>query len=443
MTEHRKHLKKLLQNYVANCGNTVEQRSLFWAYVCGWVPEPAAPEVFKENGLTFSGNEKSLYYASYRQLRPERSTEHLENNKLNEALSSLAKEVIEDKDKFKNQSILDARINQFLKEVVKPLEDYTVLFAINNLDAKIAETAFWDCSVATYDKEQLSAWGFSMERVFLIGADAFESRNVIAIREQGNNIAEVVKRARIKATRRLRILQHYLKVEFIHDEQLFFSLSKEFAIRRERDRHIVSTGIDHQKSAIEYDYPKFLLEGIQEANADFVRIKNFPAKLQAVIERALHWIGLAVAEVDLDIKISYLSTALETLLTTKADQRKGERIAYRGYLLGMAVNPENYRMPQKVLRVYELRSIVVHGSAISVVSERDYWLMLDYTQSTLKHFIEFVSQHNMKKSSQVFERLLQSKEIIPFVVWLRDHFSDSYSKNIRLALTDDWLSPKK
>jgi hypothetical protein len=109
----------------------------------------------------------------------------------------------------------------------------------------------------------------------------------------------------------------------------------------------------------------------------------------------------------------------------------------------MAVNPENYRMAQKVLRVYELRSIVVHGSAISVVSERDYWLMLDYTQSTLKHFIEFVSQHNLKKSSQVFERLLQSKEIIPFVVWLRDHFSDSYSKNIRLALTDDWLSPKK
>lgn len=166
MSEHKKHLKKLLQTYVVNCGDTVQQRSVFWAYVSGWVPEPAAPEVFKENGLTFSGNEKSLYYASYRQLRLERSTEHLENNKLNEALSSLAKEVIEDKDKFKNQSILDARINQFLEEVVKPLEDYTVLFAINNLDAKIAETAFWDCSVATYDREQLIAWGFLEERVF-------------------------------------------------------------------------------------------------------------------------------------------------------------------------------------------------------------------------------------------------------------------------------------
>jgi hypothetical protein len=154
------------------------------------------------------------------------------------------------------------------------------------------------------------------------------------------------------------------------------------------------------------------LEGIEEANVDFLNIKNFPAKLQDVIERALHWIGLAIADVDLDIKITFLSTALEALLTTKADHMKGERIGYRGYLLGMAVNPDNYRMPQTVLRVYELRSFVVHGAAISVVSERDYWLMLDYTQNTLKHFIYFVTQHSLKKRLQLFAQLLQSKEII-------------------------------
>jgi hypothetical protein len=238
-------------------------------------------------------------------------------------------------------------------------------------------------------------------------------------------------------------LQHYLKVEFIHDDQLFFGLSKENAVRRERDSRVVSTGIDHRNSATQYDYPEFLLEGIEEANTDFQKIRTFPPKLQGLIERSLHWIGLSIAEVDQDIKISFLSTALETLLTTKADQRKGERIAYRGYLLGMAVNPKNYSMPQKVLRVYDLRSIVVHGSGISIVSERDYWLMLDYTQNTLKHFIEFVSQHGLTKSSQVYAKLLESQEIIPFLVWLRDRFDDSYSNNIRMVLTEDWLSPKR
>jgi hypothetical protein len=130
---------------------------------------------------------------------------------------------------------------------------------------------------------------------------------------------------------------------------------------------------------------------------------------------------------------------LETLLTTKDDIRKGERIAYRGYVLGMEVNSDNYSMPQKVVSVYDLRSTVVHGSHIGVASRRDYWLMLEHAQATLKHFIEFVSKNSLTKQTQVYTKLLQSEHVTPFLTWLEEFFNDSYSKSIAESLKEDLL----
>src|SRR6266568_4575658 len=129
---HQKHLMKLLQTYLKSCGDSLEQKKLFWVYICGWIPEQAASEVFRENGLIFSGNEKLLYRESYRELRKDRTTEHFENRKLNEKLAGLVIEVLEDKEKFKNQANLSNRIKEFLEEIIKPEENYQILFKVQN-----------------------------------------------------------------------------------------------------------------------------------------------------------------------------------------------------------------------------------------------------------------------------------------------------------------------
>jgi len=110
---HKKHLAKLLHTYLANCGDTADQKGIFWACICGWVPEPAAPEIFKENGLTLSGNEKRLYRDSYPQLR-DRTVEHLESKNLNDALAGLVREVLENKEQFTNQSVVSLVMQYFL-----------------------------------------------------------------------------------------------------------------------------------------------------------------------------------------------------------------------------------------------------------------------------------------------------------------------------------------
>lgn len=439
---HKKHLAILLQTYLKSCGESLDQKRLFWAYICGWIPEQAASKVFEENGMTVSGNEKSFLHKSYWELRKDKQTEHLEDRKLNEKFSGLVQEVIEDKEKFKNQFNLNNRIKEFLEEIIKPEENYQILFKVHNLNAKIDETKFWDCIIANYDREQLITWGFNHEKNHLIGSEVFENQNIIIVNEKGNNVAEIVKRARVKATRRLRVLQNYLKVEFIYDEQLFFELSKEYAVKRETDSAMVRTGWDAEHSAIKYDYAEFLVEHIGEANKDFLLIQKFPPNLKDLIERTLHWIGLSISEVDPDIKISFLCTALETLLTTKDDKRKGQKIAYRGYLLGMEVNPDNCSTPQQVLRVYDLRSTVVHGSDIGIASRNDYWLLLEHAQATLKHFIEFVSKNKLTRQTRVYRKLLQSEHVTPLLTWLEEMFDDSDSKSISESLKEDQLKIK-
>jgi hypothetical protein len=437
---HKKHLTTLLRTYLQNCGDSVDQRRLFWANLCGWVPEPAAAQVFAENGLTFTGKEKSLYYASYFKLRKDRETEHLDDRQLNEKFSGLVLKALEDNQKLKNQAALNSYIKEFLDDIIKPVEEYRVIFRVINLKVELGETEFWDCVVATYNREQLIEWGFDPHKKLPVGIDVFENRTVIVVRAKGTNVNEVVKRARTDGTRRLKILQNYLKEEFIHDQQLLFELSKEYAVRKEATKKI-GWGFDNRSSPIAYDYSDSLVERVSIANEDFHRIKKFPPNIQELIERTHYWIGLSISEPEFDIKISYLCTALETLLTTKDDGKKGERIAYRGYLLAEDVGSDDYYMPQRVLAVYELRSTVVHGSDIGIVSENDYWLMLDYTQATLKNFIQFVAEHKLTKPTGIFGRLLQSQHAMPLLEWLEQTFNDETSKKIAQALRAD-LTPK-
>jgi hypothetical protein len=308
------------------------------------------------------------------------------------------------------------------------------------LKAELGETEFWDCVVATYNREQLIEWGFDPNTKHPVGVDVFENRTVIVVRAKGTNVNEVVKRARMDGTRRLKILQNYLKEEFIHDQQLLFELSKEYAVRKEATKKI-GWGFDNKNAPIAYDYSDTLVERVSVANEDFDRIKKFSPNIRELIERTLYWIGLSISEPEADIKISYLCTALETLLTTKDDGLKGERIAYRGYLLGEEVGSEVYYMPQKILGVYELRCTVVHGSDIGIASEKDYWLTLDYTQATLKNFTEFVAEHKLTQPTAIFGKLLQSQHATPLLEWLDQTFNDKKSKSIAQALRAD-LTPK-
>jgi hypothetical protein len=435
---HLPHLLGLLQNHLEVGCDTLKQGQLFWGYLTNWIPEPAAPEIFKENNMKYSGREKEFLYRSYYKLREDPQTEYLEDRELNRRLSSLVTKVIENRNEFLNTSTLKNEINQFIAEIIKPLETYEVMFKILNMKADLDEITFWDCKIAKYDAEALHAWGFEEGKEYLLDIENFTDKNVIIVDEKGNNRAEVVKRARSKANQRIKALQCYLKVEFIYDVQLMFEISTDYAVRRYNISEVISTGFDNRNSPIHYDYPDSIIEQVEKANKDYLLIQTFPPKIVDLLERTLYWIGLSISELEFDVKITYLCTALETLLTTKSDKRKGEKIAYRGYLLAMETRPdENHYQIQKSLFLYEKRSSVVHGSRFGISTEKDYWFLLDFTKYCFDNFIVFAKKHNLNRQSRIYKKLLESDNIDPLLSWLEEAFDDEYSKNIGESIQED------
>jgi Apea-like HEPN len=435
---HIQHLTTLLKNYASSCGETPEQKQMFWAYLSGWFPDQETRRIFQERNMKFSGDEKNLYDKSFFELRKDKRTEYLDDRELNDRFWQLVSDVIEENVKFRKPLELKKKIEEFLNDLLKPIMKYKVLFKINNLDTKIEEIVFWDCTLAWYEKQNLFDWGFTEDRNICFDYKRFENCNLIIIDEEGNNTSEIVKRARIKANKKIRILQTYLKLDYTQDIQLLFEVSQEYAVRSEMDNKLVSGGFDHRTSPLIYDSPTFLAKASEKANADYALIKDFPPKIKDQLERTLYWIGLSISESEIDLKITFLCSALETLLTTKNDNRKGEKIAYRGYLLSKEVDPDGfYRQPHMILRIYELRSIIVHGSDFGITIEKDYLNSLRFVKHTFSNFIKFTKEHRLTKQSKIYKTLLESKHIIPLMSWLDNYFDDKSSKSILESIKED------
>jgi Apea-like HEPN len=450
--DHKKHLKELLEKFLTIGVVTSEQMDLFSGYMGNWIPESEARRIFRENGLNLSGNEKRGYSQSYFFLRGDKQTEYLRDSELNERLYRMIFEVIQNREKFDSNSELQSIVNEFVGSIIKPFKDYEILFKIHNLDAEFEELPFWDCKLVRWNRTSLLTWGFQEGKSYVEGISDFENQNSIIVSEQGNNSAEIIKRARIRANKRLRTLQTYLKEGNIYDFQLKFDISEEYALKSLEKSIVVGTGYSREYSPMKYDYPGHIVEFAAKANDDYILIKTFSDKMQNLLERTLYWIGLSISERELDLKIAFLCTALETLLTTQDDGRKGERIAYRGYLLAMEVKSgRSYSQPHKILRVYDLRSKVVHGSDFGIADEDDYWYLLQFTKLTFKNFMVFANQNNLNRQSTIYRKLLKSKHVIPLLSWLDSFWTDEikksfkknsfkeHSKNISLFLKDDWL----
>ena len=134
-------------------------------------------------------------------------------------------------------------------------------------------------------------------------------------------------------------------------------------------------------------------------------------------------------EEDLDIKIIYLSTALESLLTTISDKEKGETIAYRMLLLNTFVD-EPFVHPSRVLYLYELRSRIVHGSELDISTKDDYITMKHVTRETIENTVLAIEKMGTTRKKEFHENLDSNKKLVEKILSWLDAQGGSRSKII-------------
>jgi hypothetical protein len=137
------------------------------------------------------------------------------------------------------------------------------------------------------------------------------------------------------------------------------------------------------------------------------------------------------------LKVAFLCTAFETLLTSKQDGRKGERIAFRTALLARHFK-ESIAHPRHVLQLYLLRNDVVHGTRMGIAAENEYFSLLYLIRETLDFYVRLVHRRRIQKQSDLFQVLLKSRFSNELRIWLR-HYQDSNSLEVLKVLEADMM----
>jgi len=218
-----------------------------------------------------------------------------------------------------------------LSSISRPIVNYDIPIPILNLDVKESQIKIGDVAIRKLTEKDFEELGFSRasihERYFF---DKIANNTVAIVRENGNKPEFIVLRAREEADLAIRVLQISLAMNLlIHEEQILFRQGKFVAYlecKNPSNRgYQWQRGYEPLPMEIDDNFSKRIEDFTNKIQRIFGEKNDFSKRLMT----AILWIGRAIDEPDLDIKIVYLSTALEAILTISADRRKGETLAYR------------------------------------------------------------------------------------------------------------------
>lgn len=326
-----------------------------------------------------------------------------------------------------------------IDSISKQLEDeYDVLIPILNLDVKDSEFRIGDIIVKKMGEKSLEEFGIKKEFKNILVKNLYENivdKTAVIIPIRGNNITIICEDARKKADYAIRVLQVALSSQWgLTDLALLFKQNETIIYRRKNTPSSVvgNWHLGHRLLGLEIDegYEKRINEFLSIIQVIFDKQK-FPPKLEECFERALTWIGRSIDEEDLDIKIIKLSIALETILTTIDDPRKEEALTARMLLLTDIWFNEQLFKPAEVLRIYKLRSNIVHGSKLGITEKVDYLDMLQVAIHTLIYSIKLIHDKDLKNHKDFIDTLKSHEGRENIIKWLNKQDDNRLSKLIK------------
>lgn len=395
------------------------------AHMSCYVPDDI--KIDRSNGNDFILYDKYywLYLKVLAGLRGEIVLEYLKDRELEDAFWHFTCEIIADYQIYTDSTKLKQKIEAFLESLSKPLEDYEVLIPILNLDVKDSEFKFGDIILKKLKGPFLEEFGIKNESN-AFNDNIFEKivdKTGAIILEKGNSSELVIKRAKSKADFIIRILQTSISTnhkDILYDNNLLFEQGEFIVYRTKIIPSFVGVQYKRKYEPILTEIGKDYGESINKfiSNISEVLEKGkLESDLRKRFVRALTWIGRGIEEEDSDIKIIFLSTALETILTIFNDKRKGEALASRMLLLNTIVD-KGFIHPSNVLFIYELRSEIVHGSKLGTASKKEYFTMLHVTIETLINSIEVIRSKGLKSHTEFIATLDSHDKREQVINWL-------------------------
>jgi len=381
------------------------------------------------------------YYECLARLSSEPLLEHLDRAEVDDFLWKLVADVFLHRRFYQEKEAQDQRITAFFSAVEKPHVRYEVMFPIERLTITGRSLDIGGATIFHLNQDEARTWGIVDERSQRHLSDAFINRTVGIVRVTSGSPEKAIEKAALlldDALDALRVSLQAIPLATVRNDELLqsrgqFALAKvagaEFPALERWERGFESLDLTLSERVL-----TDISDVVERINTAFSG--QHPRQLSEAIRRAVGWIGASTAEERYDNRVIGLCTALECLLTTIEDKRKGEAIALRTMLVASAVE-EGFTHPAEVYQLYDLRSKVVHGSARGICGESDYATLRFVTVRTFVNILRFIDQSStpLKNASDLISSLETEARMSQSVTWLSGQH-DRVSKVIRRFAED-------
>lgn len=411
-------LHKLAQSVIVNKG----ERSLGPSFSTKWGEIPDDIEFDRTGGdsLSISGDEYRQYVICLESLINERELEYLSKREVDKELWHLVCEIFIGSDTLREPRAFRLLLSSFQDRLKKPLEEYEIIVPIENLQFgghvhKILGVEFFEPS-----PEFLKKWGIDKDnKIHKFFYDAVISKGAAVLSEYAADPSKAVERARDTVNTALDMLRIALLFDHepriigwkIHDEEMLFRRSEHAAARKVGDYSFVFFSGQRAFRSIELKINDVISKQIEASQKIIDCLFNkdgMKGRIRERILRAATWISNSIIREEPDDKIVDVCTALETLLTTKGDLRKGECIALRTTLINTKLNKPFFD-PVHVMNLYLKRSDIVHGSSRRICTESDYQIGRLIALDVVSKSLEYIKSNNITQHKSFIDSLQDDK----------------------------------
>ena len=418
--------KKVMQTERLSCRNTV--RTLLGKLLQDVEPERlvaiAGQDSFPHPAILSHLLGKRLaetYFRALGKISRELVPQRLGHTEANDALWALFREVAANSATYRRAGALKRRLDKFTEEVKRPLYLFEVAYSIGNLDLGGEVFCVGPVRFFTMDDNEASRWRLTQDDL-APHARAHWMRHATATLEvQATDNRRALETGLAQVARSLDLLRlaGVRDVISAFDDRLFLWQFDGRSITRQitPNQPSVTYHWDRPFNPVMIQMASHIKRGLDPDLSSLQAIANgeLPDEIGKHLERAINWISCGITRERLDDKIVDLCTALETLLLPNyRGGQKGQMIALRHRLIGGDWSPIG------ILALYDLRSDIVHGSALNVSQYLDYWNLLVVCFVTLDKLVKLAKRNPMVKNLKDLVGIVETQDNFESVIILLD-----------------------
>lgn len=377
----------------------------------------------------------AMYYATLNVLMRELVPQYVSQSDLAQAFWKLFGKIAANPAGYHIRGRLTKRLDKFVEEWERPLKLYEVAYRISNLNLGRGFFSFGHVRFFTMNATELSQWGISKENPLLSHEyDDFAGQPVATIQVKAADNARAFEtglREVLFGLDLLRLAGVRDLIPRLDDEMFLWKLEGRWMARQiNPPQPCPSWGWYRTFRPLIVDMAGHIRKGLEPENSNLLAIANgeLPEEITSHLERAISWISSSVTREQFDSKVVDLCTALEIMLLPGYEGgRKGQIIDLRHRLIG------GDWVSGGILQLYELRSKIVHGSALNVSRYLDYWYLLHMCFEALKLLVNHAKRNPQMQTLEDLIKTVETKEKLEDFVHKIGVFEGKRARQVKQA----------